>query len=268
MATLQSQPIAHLTAEITALRVVGTGYYFLSVKAPEIARAAVPGQFVQVRVSGGIDPLLARPISIYYTEPESGEVAFLFKVAGHGTAVLAERKVGERLTLLGPLGVGFHVPEQATEIALIAGGVGMPPLYFLARALRRERPACTITLIYGGRSAGDLLELARWEALGVTVVLTTDDGSAGRQGLVTEAFQYHLTWHDVKYLAACGPKPMLRAVQRLALAMGIAGEFSMEARMACGVGACLGCVCGTVDGNRRVCVDGPVFALDEVHFDA
>jgi dihydroorotate dehydrogenase electron transfer subunit len=267
MAQLHHNSIVQTTAEITVLQALSPGYFLLSVCAPEIARVAVAGQFAQVRVMDGLDPLLARPLSIYYASAESGEVNFLFKVVGRGTSLLASRQVGERLRVLGPLGNGFSVPETASSVALIAGGVGMPPLYFLARMLRRARPGCAMTLFYGGRGASDLLELPRWEAQDVAVSLATDDGSAGHHGLVTAALLAHLSRAPVDYLAACGPLPMLRAVQRIALATGIRGELALEARMACGVGACLGCVCATIRGNRRVCVDGPIFALDEVSFD-
>ncbi len=124
-----------------------------------------------------------------------------------------------------------------------------------------------MTLFYGGRTSADLLELPRGKRSGMSIYPATDDGSRGYHGLVTELFQQQLAERRVDFLAACGPRPMLHAVQRLALAAGIAGQLSLEARMACGVGACLGCVCATLAGNRRVCVDGPVFALEEVIFD-
>lgn len=267
MVTPLQNSIVQISAKIISLRAISPGYYYLSVYAPEIARVAIPGQFTQLRVSNSIDPLLSRPISIYDASTESGEVSFIFKVVGRGTALLAERKPGELLTVLGPLGNGFSVPETANSIALIAGGVGMPPLYFLARTLRDERPDCTIILHYGGRSADDMLELSSWKELKVPVLLATDDGSAGLHGLVTEMLLGQLTHQSFDFCAACGPMPMLRAVQKIALDLGIAGQLALEARMACGVGACLGCVCATVSGNRRVCVDGPVFALDEVIFD-
>ncbi len=267
MATLQQNSLVQISAEITALHNLAPGYYYLSVDAPEIARVAIPGQFAQLRVADGIDPLLARPISIFNASPASGQLEFIFKIVGRGTALLGTRKVGERITVLGPLGNGFSVPETTSAIAFVAGGVGMPPLYFLARTLSTAHSDCTMTLFYGGRTASDLLELQCWEALAVPITPATDDGSAGLHGLVTESLLEHLSHHSVDYIAACGPMPMLRAVQRIAVERGIAGQLALEARMACGVGACLGCVCATVHGNRRVCVDGPVFALDEVIFD-
>jgi dihydroorotate dehydrogenase electron transfer subunit len=262
-------PPLHQQALIVSVSALSPHYYLLTLQAPDIAAAAQPGQFAQVRVArpGVLDPLLARPLSIYRADAVSGQVSFIFKVVGHGTALLAAYTAGETLTLLGPIGQGFTVPERVEHLALVAGGVGMPPLYFLAETLRRARPNMAITLCYGGRSRADLLELPRWETLGVRIFAATDDGSYGSHGLVTVPLSDEHVQHPFDYLAACGPRPMLRAVQQFGLAEGIPGQLSLEARMACGVGACLGCVCAVVSGNRRVCIDGPVFALDEVRFD-
>lgn len=257
-----------LTARVLGQRRLAPDYYLLTLASPEIARHATPGQFAQLRVApaGTLDPLLARPISIYRVDRAAGAVDFIFKVVGRGTAQLAAIAPGAAITVLGPIGNGFSVPATVTAVALVAGGVGMPPLYFLASELRDR--SCDVTLFYGGRTADDLLELPDWEALGVTVVPATDDGSQGYRGLVTAPLQEAIGRQRFDYLAACGPRPMLRAVQQLALAAGIPGQLSLEARMACGVGACLGCICATVTGNQRVCVDGPVFTLEEVVFDA
>ena len=253
------------SATVTVARVLAPGYHYLALHAPEIARAARPGQFVMVRPAqaGAVDPLLGRPISLLEASAESGDIALIFKVVGRGTGLLATRQPGESLTVLGPLGNGFSIPDTAQAPALVGGGVGMPPLYLLAA--RSRRVGRRITLFYGGRSRDDLLLLPEWSALGVEVVLATDDGSAGQHGLVTAPLQARVGEFD--FLAACGPKPMLRAVQQLALAARLPGQLSLEARMACGVGACLGCVCATGAGTKRVCVDGPVFMLEEVRFD-
>lgn len=260
--------ITQLAAPVIGMRVLSPEYYLLRLHAPAIARAAQPGQFAMLRpaAEGAIDPLLGRPISIYRANAKTGDVDFIFKVVGRGTAMLAETALGETITVLGPIGNGFRVPEGAQRVALVGGGVGMPPLYFLAQRLKQTRPDCTATLFYGGRSRADLLQLKEWSALGVPVQAATDDGSFGHHGLVTAPLQAHLAEFD--FLVACGPKPMLRAVQRLALDAGLPGQLSLEERMACGVGACLGCVCATVEGKRRICVDGPVFALEEVEFHA
>lgn len=261
--------IFQVQATLTSRLELSPGYFQLQMHAPEIAAAAWPGQFLQIRVAepGVVDPLLARPISIQQVQPDTGEISVIFKVVGRGTARLAGLHDGSTLCVLGPIGNGFHIPDAARAIALVAGGVGMPPLFFLAETLRRARREVSILCCFGGRSAADLLLLPQWEALNVTMLLATDDGSRGHHGLVTTLLRSQLAAHPIDFLAACGPRPMLRAVQRLAQDLGIAGQLSLEARMACGIGACLGCVCATVAGNRRVCVDGPVFPLDEVNFD-
>ncbi|MEI7834680.1 MAG: dihydroorotate dehydrogenase electron transfer subunit [bacterium] len=265
----EPEKIYQCRARINEMRALSTGYYLLTVTAPEIASVAYPGQFAQLRVvaTNVIDPLLARPISIYHVDAVRGEVAYIFKILGRGTALLAENLPGTEICVLGPIGNGFTVPEAARQIVLVGGGVGMPPLYFLAAELHRSRPEVKVTFFYGGRSSEDILELARWDSIGARVVVATDDGSIGSHGLVTAPLIEELKTQKFDYLAACGPKPMLRAVQKIALEAGIPGQLSLEERMACGVGACLGCVCSTTKGRQRVCVDGPVFALDEVKFD-
>ncbi len=253
-------------ALIQQAEILGSGYYHFELLAPAIAEQAVPGQFIEVRVaeSDSLDPLLARPISIYRIDRQAGTVAFIFKAVGRGTGMLAAKQTGELLTVFGPVGNGFQVPESARNIALIAGGVGMPPMYCLAQKLVQERPGCRINLFYGGRSRSDLLELARWNALGIELFPVTEDGSYGGQGLVTTALLAKLGETPFDFLAACGPTPMLQAVQRIGLEAEIAGQVSLESYMACGVGACLGCVCKSKHGYSRVCVDGPVFDLKEV----
>lgn len=266
---IAAKKIFQVMARIVEMCMLNTGYYLLKVEAPEIARTALPGQFAQLRVRTGavVDPLLARPISIYRVDRERGVVEFIFKVLGRGTGLLADNVPGTAISILGPIGNGFSVPATAQHIALVGGGVGMPPLYFLAEELQQMRPDVQVTFFYGGRGCDDLLELDRWEKLGATIVAATEDGSACHFGLVTVPLLAAFQTHKFEYLAACGPKPMLHAVQQLALTAGIPGELSLEERMACGVGACLGCVCSTTGGRQRVCVDGPVFALDEVKFD-
>jgi dihydroorotate dehydrogenase electron transfer subunit len=261
--------MVHLNALILENNALAPGYYRMRLLAPEVAAAAQPGQFIQARVAEPTctDPLLARPISLYRINRQAGEVELIYKTVGRGTRLLAELTRGKMVAIFGPIGVGFTVPETAAALVLVGGGVGMPPLYGLAETLREQRPTVTIDLFYGGRSCSDLLELDRWRDLGITVFAVTEDGSCGAKGLVTHHLVAQLQQVRYDYLAACGPEPMLRAVQRLALERQLAGELSLEAYMACGVGACLGCTCRTTKGYRRVCVDGPVFNLSEVKFD-
>jgi dihydroorotate dehydrogenase electron transfer subunit len=242
------------------------GYYRLTVLAPEVAAFAKPGQFIQIRVSASEcnDPLLPRPISIFHIDEATNNVSVIYKVIGRGTSMLAGLKSGELVEVLGSIGNGFMLHADARNLALIAGGVGMPPLFCFAEYLRRSNVDCRISLFYGGRGNGDLLELDRWTQTGVKLYTATEDGSHGHHGLVTEVFSEEHHREKFDFIAACGPQPMLQAVQKIALAEGITGQLSLEAHMACGVGACLGCTCKTNQGYKRVCADGPVFLLQEV----
>ncbi|HEX3047130.1 MAG TPA: dihydroorotate dehydrogenase electron transfer subunit [Bacillota bacterium] len=253
-------------ALITENMNLAPGYYRLSFLAPEVTASAKPGQFIQIRlaVPGSNDPLLPRPISIYQIQKSAGIIAVIYKTVGRGTSLLSGFKTGELIGILGPVGNGFSVPENVRNVALIAGGVGMPPLFCLAESLLQKREDCNISLFYGGRSIRDLLELDSWGQKGVRLFTTTEDGSHGEKGFITPVFLKEHQKQNFDYVAACGPQPMLKAIQDIALTEKIDGELSLEARMACGVGACLGCTCQTHTGYKRVCVDGPVFPIREV----
>jgi len=252
-------------ALINEIRLLGSDCYLMELLVPGIAEKAKPGQFVELKTvpQGYFDPLLARPISIYKINKAAGTIALIFKVVGRGTTLLAGYQKGEILEVFGPIGNGFVIPEAVNAIALVAGGIGMPPLFSLAESERQRN----YTLFYGARNQRDLIELHEWERLNVPVVIATDDGSLGYHGLITEPLLKQINAQKVQFIVACGPKPMLRAVQKIALENNIPGLLSLESHMACGVGACLGCTCNTKAGYKRVCVDGPVFGMDEVNFD-
>lgn len=242
------------------------GYYGFTVLAPEIAAAAKPGQFIQVNI-GELevnDPLLPRPISLFRRNQSEGCISFIFKVLGRGTGILSGKKKGELLNIRGPIGNGFSIDKASRSVFCVAGGIGMPPLFFLAEEIIRTAPQTRVTLFYGGRTKLDLLALECWAGLGIEVAAATDDGSFGYKGLITDLVSEKIKTAPPGFLAACGPQPMLKAVQELAATMKIPCQLSLEAHMACGVGACLGCACETSRGYRRVCVDGPVFSGDEV----
>ncbi len=253
---------------INEIKKVAPGYFRLKLTASEIAAAAKPGQFIQIRVGDelSVDPLLARPISIFRINKEEGSIYILFRVVGKGTKLLAAKGKGDVLTIWGPIGNGFEVPEEMGNIALIAGGIGMPPLFCLQEQLSlRENPP-SLTLFYGGRTANDLLEMDLWEKSGATIKIATEDGSIGQKGLITEVFINEHSINQYDFIITCGPAPMLAEIQKIAVLSRLPGQISLEAHMACGVGACLGCTCQTNRGSRRVCVDGPVFSIKEVVF--
>lgn len=264
-------------AAVLSLEDLGSGYRRLRLAAPTIASAAAPGQFVHVRVPALDASAMRRPISICDTAPAAGVLTLLFKVVGRGTAALATVRKGDRVDLMGPLGKGFPAPPEGAEALLVGGGYGVAPLYFLARTILARTGGTH--LFVGGRTASDLLLLDDFRALGVEVHPATNDGSLGTKGLVTTPLDAFLDGRGElsapsappPALYACGPAPMLRAIDERAQARGLAAWLSLDRRMLCGVGACLGCtqtirVGGSV-ATARVCTDGPVFPHGRIVWD-
>jgi len=239
---------------------------------------ALPGQFVMVSVlpspagtppgmtATGCDPLLRRPLSVHDCRP--GALDLLYRVAGRGTALLAGKKPGESVDVLGPLGRAFPLAGGRQAI-LVAGGIGVAPLYYLARRLLEV--GCEVLVLLGAREQAGLYRKQALARLGAEVLTATDDGSAGFHGPVTGLLRQALC-RNQGAVYACGPAPMLRAAAALCLEAGRECHVSLEARMACGVGACLGCVVPVrqhaLAVHVRTCVEGPVFRAEEVFFDA
>ena len=208
-----------------------------------------PGQFVNIQIEGFF---LRRPISV--CSWKVGEMTLIYKVVGKGTDAMAKMAPGEKLDLLTGLGNGFNTAKATGKIALVGGGVGVPPLYGLAKALKAEGKE--VVAVLGFNSRDDVFYKAEFEALGVPVTVTTVDGSAGVKGFVTTA----LAEMEYDYYCACGPMAMLAAVHKT----GKPGQLSFEERMGCGFGACMGCSCQTIAGTKRICVEGPVMDAAEV----
>lgn len=251
-------------ATVQANILVGPGTYRLTLSVPEIAANARPGQFLEILPGSGLsrDPLLRRPISICATDAAAGCVDLVYREVGRGTRLLGEKKAGDQVDVVGPVGNGFILPEDVRNILLVAGGIGMPPLH----ALAQYYPDRNFTLYYGARNHQEIIMEQDWDRLQVPVKIATDDGSKGFHGRVTDLLLKE-AFTDYDICCACGPRPMLRSLADLLKQQAKPGLFSLEERMACGVGACLGCVCKTNSGYRRVCVDGPVFAVEEVIWD-
>ena len=208
-----------------------------------------PGQFINIRLDG---LYLRRPISV--CDWGEGWIRVIYKVVGKGTAQMAQMTPGQKLDVLTGLGNGYDLaPARGKRIALVGGGVGIPPLYGLAKRLGGEAFCCVL----GFNRASEVFYAEEFARYG-KVILTTADGSAGVRGFVTDA----LRQLDYDYYFACGPEPMLRAVH----ALGKEGQLSFETRMGCGFGACMGCSCETLAGPKRICVDGPVMRSGEVRF--
>ncbi len=213
-----------------------------------------PGQFVQVRVAGSPATYLRRPISIHDVDAKQNEITLLVQQVGEGTRHLASANKGDTINMVLPLGNGFSLPGKGEKVLLVGGGIGIAPLYYFAKVLNGKgiRP----TLLLGGKSQSDLLRLEDYQRLGETFV-TTEDGSLGEKGFVT----MHSVWQKQSFdkIYVCGPKPMMKAVAKLAAEKDVCCEVSLENLMACGLGACLCCVEDTVDGHVCVCKEGPVF---------
>jgi dihydroorotate dehydrogenase electron transfer subunit len=265
------------SARIVAHQQVGPAHFSLAVSLPPEAPAPRPGQFYLVRVASGFDPLLRRPLSASQYDPQAHVLGLLYRVTGKGTARLSEFAPGGVLDLLGPQGQPFHVPEGLKQALLIAGGIGVAPFPFLAAELTRLKPAPKVTLLFGARTAAELLCLEEFAAAGCAVELCTDDGSRGRHGFVTvlleEALASGAAAEGLRQAYACGPEPMMRKAAALCRKAKLPLQVSLERRMACGMGSCLGCVVSMRHGPvaetafadyRRVCVDGPVFDAEEL----
>ncbi len=248
-----------IKATITGQKELSADIFLLEVEADPIARSSYPGQFcmLEVRDDKTRDPLLRRPLSIF--DKEESRISFLYRVVGRGTKILSMQTVGNGIKILGPLGHGFTL-RKASSHFLVGGGMGCAPLYFLAKSI----PDGKVTLFLGARNSEELAMLKKFESLGVKVLTATEDGSMGHKGFVTDLVEKE--FENVKAKAAdhalytCGPMPMMKKVAELAKENGISCQVSLEARMACGVGLCLGCAVPRAkgDGYLHVCKDGPV----------
>ena len=219
----------------------------------------LPGQFVEVRVDGSPSTFLRRPISINFVDRTNNELWLLVATVGEGTKALAKLQAGDSLNCVLPLGNGFTPARTGEKVLLIGGGVGVAPLLYMGAEMRRA--GIEPTFLLGARTAQDLLMTDIFNRYG-RVYVTTEDGSEGEKGFVTN--HSILEQEQFDRISTCGPTPMMKAVARLAKAKGIACEVSLENLMACGLGACLCCVEKTTEGNVCVCKDGPVFDISKL----
>lgn len=219
-----------------------------------------PGQFAEIRVDDSPSTFLRRPISINYVDRERNEVWFLIQLVGEGTRRLSRAKVGDSINVLLPLGNGFTIPSTPmNHPLLVGGGVGTAPMLYLGEYLARTGSHPSFLL--GARSKADLLQLDLFSRYG-DVYVTTEDGSYGEKGYVTQHSVFGKANFEKIY--ACGPKPMMMAVAKLAREKGVDCEVSLENKMACGLGACLCCVENTKEGHLCVCKEGPVFNINDL----
>lgn len=237
------------------------------------------GQFYMVRVSGSTDPLLRRPFSLH-DKYEDGSFSILYHVVGKGTALLGHVKEGDELDILGPLGNGFMDIRKGVRHVLVGGGIGVAPLMALSRDIRKVDASADIAVFIGGRGEGDVLCGGDFELLdGVSLSQSTEDGTCGMKGLITESLERFLAEHPApSVIYTCGPTGMMRQVARIAGENATQCFVSMEERMGCGMGACLGCVVPVrpdvrhVEGEdfvyKRACIEGPVFNAEEIFWGA
>lgn len=208
-----------------------------------------PGQFINIKIS---DKYLRRPISV--CDADEKTVTIIYKVVGHGTEILSQMKSGETLDVLTGLGNGYDLSLSGDKPMLLGGGVGVPPLYMLAKQLIEQGKKVSVVLGFNTKS--EIFYEEEFKKIGADVTVTTVDGSYGVKGFVTDALT-----DDYSYFYTCGPEPMLKAIFK---ATTTSGQFSFEERMGCGFGACMGCSCKTVTGYKRICKEGPVLNKEEI----
>jgi dihydroorotate dehydrogenase electron transfer subunit len=255
---------------------ISTGYYRMRILSPEIGKLARPGHFIMFRIQTSLTPLLRRPFGIFRTgflpadcdgQPAKEYLEILYKVVGQGTTIMSRLHEGDRVEILGPLGRGFDLGAPGTEKILVGGGIGLVPLYMLARELVKTSK---VRLLMGGRRRDDIIVVTEFERLGVETYVSTEDGSLGEEGLITQVLERKLGKYPGADVYACGPMPMLEAVQQICVVHKVPLQVSLEALMACGVGACLGCVvkgAGHSEQNPRylcTCKEGPVFRAEQL----
>lgn len=261
-----------IAGEVLSQEVFERDFRRIVIRAPEIAKAARPGQFVMVRAKEGSDPLLPRPFSIFrarHTHRDAIEI--LYKVVGWGSSLVATKQRGDRVWLTGPLGQPFTVQKKGPPMWLVGGGYGVGPMVFISDVLKGSKRE--LKAFVGARYKSAVLGVGEFKRNRIPVFISTEDGSMGFKGRVTEVIEREIVKTGAKpVLVACGPTPMLRAVAELAMRQGLTSEVSLEETMGCGTGVCLSCVCDikTQDGGshqRMICRHGPVFPGNIVLWD-
>ena len=254
--------VSKIKATVFSQEQLASDVFSMWLEVGSIASEAKPGQFISV-YSNDDSKLLPRPISICEIDREKGTLRIVYRVVGKGTEEFSKAEAGDSFEILGPLGNGFPIEEaKGKKVLMIGGGIGVPPMLQTAKEIEGE------AIIVSGYRNQDLFLKEELESAG-TLFIATEDGSVGTKGNVVDAIRENQIEADMMF--ACGPKPMLRALKNYALEKGIPCWISMEEKMACGVGACLACVCQSKEkdhhsnvNNKRICKDGPVFLAEEV----
>ncbi len=243
---------------------LGNDYHKIKIYAPQIAKKAKAGQFVMLSMWETKDPFLKRPFSFHNIEPDLGTFDILYKEKGKGTQLMAKSKVGDLVELIGPLGNGFKIPEGINNIAIVARGIGIAPL--LQLMLESKRMGIETYAFLSAQTENLLLCNNEIKLISKKIFYTTDDGSKGAKGKVTKFLEKVLKETVIDVVYVCGSKRLTKHIQKLQKEYNFLAFVSLEERMACGIGACKGCVHKTKDGYKRVCKEGPVFPVEEVIF--
>ncbi|HLF18981.1 MAG TPA: dihydroorotate dehydrogenase electron transfer subunit [Candidatus Omnitrophota bacterium] len=239
-------------------------FYRLCIDAKPILKDILPGQFVHLRTSNGLEPFFRRPFSVYRAVKY---VEVFYEAVGLGTQQMSRMKKGDTIDVLGPVGTPFTLPgPDIKEVVMIAGGIGIAPFLILSDVLKKRKDL-QLTLLYGGRTGGHVYPMKEFKQNGVRIHIATDDGSRGVKGRVNKLFDRIKPDPKTTIVYTCGPNPMMAVVQEFAKKHSLKGEAACEEVMACALGACLGCSIRTTKGFKTVCYDGPVFNLNEVIFD-
>lgn len=237
--------------------------YEMVVSVDDIPGQVRGGQFVHVQIPGMEGHMLRRPFSVYYVDTQASTLGILYQVVGFGSKRFAELKPGEKVQVMGPIGHGWSAPSGVKNALLTVGGVGAAPLFMHAAEL--VAAGVNVDVVMGAQTKEALVAKQRYhDLLGCEPFIATDDGSYGHAGFVTDVVINRLANNQYDYAACCGPAPMMRIVSEKTLAAKVPSFVSLEQHMACGIGACLGCIVSTTEGNRRSCVDGPVFDASKV----
>lgn len=236
-------------------------HHLLQLQVPGPLDNIHPGQFANILVDRSQSVFLRRPFSIHAVDYQKNIISILIKEIGEGTRTLSSTPVDSYLDVIFPLGNGFSIPETQEKVLLVGGGCGVAPLLHLAQDLHKNLQKVTVLL--GARSAADLVELDQYSKYG-TLYTTTEDGSHGAKGFVTDHPLFGSELNRFQRIYTCGPEPMMKAVAKKAREHSVFCEVSLENTMACGFGVCLCCVTETVNGHKCVCTDGPVFNINQL----
>ncbi len=259
-----------MLAELVKKEKIIEGVYKFGVKAESIVNSARPGNFIEIRVTDQTEPFLRRPISIHNLDKENGILEFIFQIKGKGTEILSRKQVGDKIDIIGPLGYGTFKLENYRKIAIIGGGIGIFPLYELLKQAKESNVETGAYLSFRNK---DLVMLEdEFGKLTNNLNISTDDGSYKNKGFAIEFLKQDMEKENYECIYACGPTPMLRAVKNYAVENNINCQVSLEEKMACGLGVCLGCAVKTSASSKdapeyfHVCKAGPVFNARDVEF--